>query len=156
MDWYNRQRRYVHLELFSAIWHGFKSAICYTCKSAEANSLWTSRPIEWHCFGFRGVCESACLCACVCVKKPRKTPYSFYWTFYPCISYILFSHVFCWVSTFHLAHLASIRKLFVCQVAKARSTLNDVAMCLKILGPKNPGWSPRKGTRDIMRYVGRL
>lgn len=66
----------------------------------------------------------------------------------------------CLVSTFHLAHLASIRKLFVCQVAKARSTLNDVAMCLKSFGTeKSRMVSSQRNhfrTRDITRYVGRL
>ena len=37
------------------------------------------------------------------------------------------------VSTFHLAHLTNIKR-FICQVAKAWSTLDDVSMCLKKFG----------------------
>lgn len=103
MDWYNRQCRYVHLELFSTIWHGFNSPRCYTCKSAEAKSLWRSRPMEWHCFGFWGVYESVYLCVFVSKSQEKHLI-----TFIELSTPVLLTSFFptCLVS-FHLAHLAS-------------------------------------------------
>lgn len=80
-----------------------------------------------------GKCMFVCVCLC---RKAKKSTLII--TFIEHSTPVLFTSFSpaCLVSTFHLAHLASIRKRFVCQVAKARSTLDDVAMCLKNSGTK--------------------
>ena len=73
------------------------------------------------------------VCVCVFVSKSQEKHLIFFIELSTPVLFTSFSPT-CLVSTFHLAHLAS--KRFVCQVAKARSTLDDVAMCLKNSGTK--------------------